>query len=83
MVLAVIEGVVNELLVTLLCEYTSNPPVAASYQLKVPDVPVDADSVAVEPPHVPPSVTVTAGGGVIVAVTAARPLVQLPLLKET
>jgi hypothetical protein len=82
-VLDVIEGVVNVLVLAPACECNSRPPVGESYQLNIPVDAVDALRVAVGFPQVDPFVTVTTGGGEMVAVTAARPLVQLPLSNST
>ena len=67
------------LALTLLSVFTNNPPLAASYQLNVPDVAADADNVAVEPPHVDPLTTVIDDADEMVAATVALPVVQVPL----
>jgi hypothetical protein len=66
------------------CEYNSNPPVEASYQLKVPDpAPAAADKVAVGLPQVFAFVTVIDGMLETVATTAALAVVQVPLSNDT
>jgi hypothetical protein len=82
-VLALIDGVVNELALTADCVWRRTPPEGESYHRKVPDKLAEADKVAVGFPHVDPAVTVIDGGEPMVAVTAARPLVHVPLLNST
>lgn len=54
-----------------------------AYQVKVPEDAADAESVVVELPQVLPPVTVMVGGDVMVAVAAARAVVQVPLENST
>jgi hypothetical protein len=68
---------------TLLWVLNKMPPVAASYQLNVPEDEAEAESVAVVLPQVLPSVTVTDGTLCTVAATAARLLVHVPLSNST